>query len=161
MSEIQGRVNKPRDTNNMHVHTYVQTHTWSHSHIHAHMHTHRHTDTDTDTHTDTHTHTHTHAHTTHTSHTQTTYLMSYFYRLNVTLDLVECQVHYIILLLCCSYKHYADLTLSFMNARLLDDVSFHPCIRYKRWEVRGLSLSFLLLYVNIAVGRESYLICTT
>ena len=28
-----------------------------------------------------------------------------------------------------------DLTLSFVNARLLDDVSFHPCIRYKRWEV--------------------------
>lgn len=28
-----------------------------------------------------------------------------------------------------------DLTLSFMNPRLLDDVSFHPCIRFKRWEV--------------------------
>lgn len=27
-----------------------------------------------------------------------------------------------------------DLTLSFMNPRLMDDVSFHPCVRYKRWE---------------------------
>lgn len=29
-----------------------------------------------------------------------------------------------------------DLTLSFVNPRLLDDVSFHPCVRFKRWEVR-------------------------
>ena len=28
-----------------------------------------------------------------------------------------------------------DLTLSFVNSRLLDDVSFHPCVRFKRWEV--------------------------
>ena len=28
-----------------------------------------------------------------------------------------------------------DLTLSFVNPRLLDDVSFHPCVRFKRWEV--------------------------
>ena len=28
-----------------------------------------------------------------------------------------------------------DLTLSFINPRLLDDVSFHPCVQYKRWEV--------------------------
>lgn len=27
-----------------------------------------------------------------------------------------------------------DLSLSFVNPRLLDDVSFHPCIRFKRWE---------------------------
>ena len=27
-----------------------------------------------------------------------------------------------------------DLNLSFVNPRLMDDVSFHPCIRYKRWE---------------------------
>lgn len=27
-----------------------------------------------------------------------------------------------------------DLTLSFINPRLLDDISFHPCVRYKRWE---------------------------
>lgn len=29
-----------------------------------------------------------------------------------------------------------DLTLSFVNPRLFDDVSFHPCVRFKRWEVR-------------------------
>ena len=41
---------------------------------------------------------------------------------------------------CCVYMFVvsADLTLSFMNPRLLDDVSFHPCVRYKRWEVREL-----------------------
>ena len=33
-----------------------------------------------------------------------------------------------------------DLTLTFINPRLLDDVSFHPCVRFKRWEV-GILLS--------------------
>ena len=28
-----------------------------------------------------------------------------------------------------------DLTLSFMNPRMFDDTSFHPCVRFKRWEV--------------------------
>lgn len=27
-----------------------------------------------------------------------------------------------------------DLTLSFENSRLLDDVSFHPCVRFGKWE---------------------------
>eukprot|EP00118_Oscarella_pearsei_P025306 m.307959 g.307959 ORF g.307959 m.307959 type:complete len:417 (+) comp43123_c0_seq1:545-1795(+) len=27
-----------------------------------------------------------------------------------------------------------DLTMSFVNPRLLDDVSFHPCVRFRRWE---------------------------
>ncbi|XP_062366592.1 AP-3 complex subunit mu-2 isoform X2 [Cinclus cinclus] len=35
-----------------------------------------------------------------------------------------------------------DLTLSFMNPRLLDDVSFHPCVRFKRWESERI-LSFI------------------
>jgi len=35
-----------------------------------------------------------------------------------------------------------DLTLSFINPRLLDDVSFHPCIRLKRWENERI-LSFM------------------
>ncbi|ESN95177.1 hypothetical protein HELRODRAFT_87124 [Helobdella robusta] len=35
-----------------------------------------------------------------------------------------------------------DLTLSFINPRLLDDVSFHPCIRFKRWESEKI-LSFV------------------
>lgn len=35
-----------------------------------------------------------------------------------------------------------DLTLTFINPRLLDDVSFHPCVRFKRWESEKL-LSFV------------------
>jgi len=27
-----------------------------------------------------------------------------------------------------------DLTFTLANPRLLDDVSFHPCVRFKRWE---------------------------
>ena len=27
-----------------------------------------------------------------------------------------------------------DLCLSFINPGLFDDVSFHPCIRFKKWE---------------------------
>ncbi|XP_018497183.1 AP-3 complex subunit mu-1 [Galendromus occidentalis] len=27
-----------------------------------------------------------------------------------------------------------DLTLNFMNPRVFDDVSFHPCVRFRRWE---------------------------
>jgi hypothetical protein len=28
-----------------------------------------------------------------------------------------------------------NLTLFFVNPKLLDDVSFHPCVRLKKWEV--------------------------
>jgi len=28
-----------------------------------------------------------------------------------------------------------DLTLTFNNPHILDDVSFHPCVRYNRWDV--------------------------
>ena len=28
-----------------------------------------------------------------------------------------------------------DLSMSFMNPRMFDDTSFHPCVRFKRWEV--------------------------
>lgn len=35
-----------------------------------------------------------------------------------------------------------DLTLTFINPRLLDDVSFHPCVRFKRWESERI-LSFV------------------
>ncbi|XP_064648853.1 AP-3 complex subunit mu-2-like isoform X2 [Lineus longissimus] len=34
----------------------------------------------------------------------------------------------------CKLTGMPDLTLSFHNPRLLDDVSFHPCVRFKRWE---------------------------
>ncbi len=32
-----------------------------------------------------------------------------------------------------------DLTMSFMNPRMFDDTSFHPCVRFKRWEVSNLA----------------------
>ncbi|XP_065830279.1 AP-3 complex subunit mu-1-like [Oscarella lobularis] len=35
-----------------------------------------------------------------------------------------------------------DLTMSFVNPRLLDDVSFHPCVRFRRWEAERV-LSFV------------------
>ncbi|KAK2717668.1 AP-3 complex subunit mu-2-like isoform X1 [Artemia franciscana] len=35
-----------------------------------------------------------------------------------------------------------DLTLSFINPRLCDDVSFHPCVRFKKWEAERV-LSFV------------------
>jgi len=35
---------------------------------------------------------------------------------------------------CIKLSGMPDLTLTFMNPRLFDDVSFHPCVRFKRWE---------------------------
>ena len=35
-----------------------------------------------------------------------------------------------------------DLTMTFVNPRLFDDLSFHPCVRFKRWEAERL-LSFI------------------
>jgi AP-3 complex subunit mu len=35
-----------------------------------------------------------------------------------------------------------DLSLSFINPRLFDDVSFHPCVRFRRWESERV-LSFI------------------
>ncbi|TRY63168.1 hypothetical protein TCAL_10820 [Tigriopus californicus] len=35
-----------------------------------------------------------------------------------------------------------DLTMSFMNPRMFDDTSFHPCVRFKRWEAEKI-LSFI------------------
>uniref|UniRef100_A0A5S6R3C4 MHD domain-containing protein n=1 Tax=Trichuris muris TaxID=70415 RepID=A0A5S6R3C4_TRIMR len=35
---------------------------------------------------------------------------------------------------CIKLSGMPDLTLSFVNPRLFDDVSFHPCVRLKRWE---------------------------
>ncbi|XP_046885453.1 AP-3 complex subunit mu-1 [Hypomesus transpacificus] len=43
---------------------------------------------------------------------------------------------------CVKLSGMPDLTLSFMNPRLLDDVSFHPCVRFKRWESESV-LSFI------------------
>ncbi|CAF1303420.1 unnamed protein product [Rotaria magnacalcarata] len=35
---------------------------------------------------------------------------------------------------CIKLTGMPDLTISFVNPRLLDDVSFHPCVRLKKWE---------------------------
>ncbi|GCC23018.1 hypothetical protein chiPu_0001409 [Chiloscyllium punctatum] len=43
---------------------------------------------------------------------------------------------------CVKLTGMPDLTLSFTNPRLLDDVSFHPCVRFKRWESERI-LSFI------------------
>ncbi|XP_056638096.1 AP-3 complex subunit mu-1 [Diorhabda carinulata] len=43
---------------------------------------------------------------------------------------------------CIKLSGMPDLTLSFVNPRLFDDVSFHPCVRFKRWEAERL-LSFI------------------
>ncbi|XP_011502417.1 PREDICTED: AP-3 complex subunit mu-1 isoform X1 [Ceratosolen solmsi marchali] len=43
---------------------------------------------------------------------------------------------------CIKLSGMPDLTLSFVNPRLFDDVSFHPCVRLKRWESEKM-LSFI------------------
>lgn len=43
---------------------------------------------------------------------------------------------------CIKLSGMPDLTLSFVNPRLFDDVSFHPCVRFKRWEAEKI-LSFI------------------
>ncbi|KAJ8676234.1 hypothetical protein QAD02_012020 [Eretmocerus hayati] len=43
---------------------------------------------------------------------------------------------------CIKLSGMPDLTLSFLNPRLFDDVSFHPCVRFKRWESEKI-LSFI------------------
>lgn len=43
---------------------------------------------------------------------------------------------------CIKLSGMPDLSLSFMNPRLFDDVSFHPCVRFKRWEAERI-LSFI------------------
>ncbi|CAF3023204.1 unnamed protein product [Rotaria sp. Silwood2] len=43
---------------------------------------------------------------------------------------------------CVKLSGMPDLTLSFVNPRLLDDVSFHPCVRLKKWESERV-LSFI------------------
>ncbi|CAG0899635.1 unnamed protein product [Darwinula stevensoni] len=43
---------------------------------------------------------------------------------------------------CVKLSGMPDLTLSFVNPRLVDDVSFHPCVRYRRWESEKV-LSFI------------------
>ncbi|KAL3124911.1 hypothetical protein niasHT_001804 [Heterodera trifolii] len=35
---------------------------------------------------------------------------------------------------CCKLSGMPDLSMTLSNSRILDDVSFHPCIRFRRWE---------------------------
>ncbi|CAG0900563.1 unnamed protein product [Cyprideis torosa] len=35
---------------------------------------------------------------------------------------------------CVKLSGMPDLTMTFVNPRLMDDISFHPCIRHRRWE---------------------------
>lgn len=34
----------------------------------------------------------------------------------------------------CQLSGMPDLTMTFMNYRVMEDTSFHPCVRFKRWE---------------------------
>ncbi|XP_023222903.1 AP-3 complex subunit mu-1-like isoform X2 [Centruroides sculpturatus] len=43
---------------------------------------------------------------------------------------------------CIKLSGMPDLSLSFLNPRLFDDVSFHPCVRFRRWESERI-LSFV------------------
>lgn len=43
---------------------------------------------------------------------------------------------------CWEYKQSDCLSVVSQNPRLLDDVSFHPCVRFKRWEAERI-LSFI------------------
>uniref|UniRef100_A0A1B6CS50 MHD domain-containing protein n=1 Tax=Clastoptera arizonana TaxID=38151 RepID=A0A1B6CS50_9HEMI len=60
---------------------------------------------------------------------------------------------------CIKLSGMPDLTLSFMNPRLFDDVSFHPCVRFKRWESERI-LSFIppdgnLRLMSYHIGSQS------
>ncbi|GBM54371.1 AP-3 complex subunit mu-1 [Araneus ventricosus] len=43
---------------------------------------------------------------------------------------------------CIKLSGMPDLSLSFVNPRIFDDVSFHPCVRFRRWESERI-LSFV------------------
>ncbi|XP_013786991.1 AP-3 complex subunit mu-1 [Limulus polyphemus] len=43
---------------------------------------------------------------------------------------------------CIKLSGMPDLSLTFINPRLFDDVSFHPCVRFRRWESERI-LSFV------------------
>lgn len=42
----------------------------------------------------------------------------------------------------CKLSGMPDLILNFVNSRILEDVSFHPCVRYRRWELEK-NVSFI------------------
>jgi hypothetical protein len=52
-----------------------------------------------------------------------------------------------------------DLTMSFMNPRMFDDTSFHPCVRFKRWEVslkavcRALYITYRVIFGGLKIPK--------
>lgn len=50
---------------------------------------------------------------------------------------------------CIKLSGMPDLSLSFMNPRLFDDVSFHPCVRFKRWEVSENYKKYFLYFQSL------------
>ncbi|CAF1208573.1 unnamed protein product, partial [Didymodactylos carnosus] len=61
---------------------------------------------------------------------------------------------------CVKLSGMPDLTLSFVNPRLLDDVSFHPCVRFKKWESDRV-LSFIppdgnFRLISYHIGAQKY-----
>lgn len=52
---------------------------------------------------------------------------------------------------CIKLSGMPDLTLTFVNPRLFDDVSFHPCVRFKRWEV-----SIFIMYKICQISIVAY-----
>ncbi|KRX49124.1 AP-3 complex subunit mu-1 [Trichinella murrelli] len=47
---------------------------------------------------------------------------------------------------CIKLSGMPDLTMAFSNPRLFDDVSFHPCVRFKRWE-HNMSTVWLVCFI--------------
>ncbi|KAH8556450.1 Mu homology domain-containing protein [Umbelopsis sp. PMI_123] len=47
--------------------------------------------------------------------------------------IVSCEAHGTVNVNC-RLSGMPDLALNFINHRILDDVSFHPCVRYQKWE---------------------------
>lgn len=55
---------------------------------------------------------------------------------------------------CIKLSGMPDLSLSFVNPRVFDDVSFHPCVRFRRWEVNfhSLHIWLTLLFILSFIG---------
>lgn len=58
---------------------------------------------------------------------------------------------------CIKLSGMPDLTLSFMNSGLFDDVSFHPCVRFKRWEV-GILTTLTLQNARVSKVKRNWLV---
>ena len=55
-----------------------------------------------------------------------------------------------------------DLSMSFMNPRMFDDTSFHPCVRFKRWEVSATWVGYLhITFLYCMIIQYQFLIVGT